>query len=219
MPSWIRSRLAAERQDVVLAPDTFKVIDTNSGEKLLKGETDMYPSYINEEEAKLVAKECKKLLDKDIPPEEIGVISFYRAQTEYIQKLLREFLGIKLSEKIQVDTVDAFQGREKTAIILSVTRSNPQADVGFLNDQRRLNVALSRAKDKLIIIGDFFTLCRSSSNNTVSHIFKKILDYAEELKMQNGNNGFPDIDKNALESKQKSLQEAWQTQKLVERAI
>ena len=74
---------------------------------------------------------------------------------------------------VEVKTVDGFQGREKEVIIISLVRSNPEEEIGFLDDLRRLNVALTRAKRKLIIIGDSKTL---SSNET----YKKLIDYIKE---------------------------------------
>lgn len=74
---------------------------------------------------------------------------------------------------IEVKTVDGFQGREKEVIIISLVRSNPDEEIGFLDDLRRLNVALTRAKRKLIVIGDANTL---SSNET----YKKFLQFVKE---------------------------------------
>jgi len=90
-------------------------------------------------------------LESKLTADQIGVISPYKAQT----KLIRDKLG---SAGVQVDTVDGFQGREKEVIIISLVRSNTDAQIGFLKDIRRLNVALTRAKKLRIVIGDAKTI-------------------------------------------------------------
>jgi hypothetical protein len=174
-------RLAAERQDEVVRSDTFKVIDTSKEED--HKEDPIGYSYRNKKEAGIVVGEVKRLLQEGVLPAEIGVISFYKVQVDYLKKKIREEVGDEISREIQVATVDSFQGKEKGAIILSATRSNDFAGVGFLNDKRRLNVALSRAKDRFILIGDMATLTKQSNSNSVAHIFKRIGEYTEELKV------------------------------------
>ena len=83
-----------------------------------------------------------------VSPKEIGIISPYSDQVNYI----------KSRTDIEVKTVDGFQGREKDIIIISTVRSNKWGNIGFLRDLRRLNVAITRAKKKLIIIGNSQTL-------------------------------------------------------------
>jgi superfamily I DNA and/or RNA helicase len=107
-------------------------------------------SLTNEGEAGLVAERIAQL---KLEPSDIGVITPYRAQAE----ALRERLQL---EELEIDTVDAFQGREKTAILLSLVRSNPEGKLGFLEDLRRINVALTRAKRHLFVVGDSATLGR-----------------------------------------------------------
>lgn len=108
-------------------------------------------SYENPLEAQLVAKLARELLDAGVPPSAIGVITPYNAQTTR----LRDELG---DPRIEVDTVDGFQGREKEAILLSLVRSNTAGDVGFLSDTRRMNVAMTRARRKLVVVGDSATI-------------------------------------------------------------
>jgi superfamily I DNA and/or RNA helicase len=79
------------------------------------------------------------------------VIAPYAAQV----RLLRDRLGVP---GLEVDSVDGFQGREKEAVVLSLVRSNPEGEVGFLADVRRMNVALTRARRKLLVLGDSATL-------------------------------------------------------------
>ncbi|MEO0249450.1 MAG: AAA domain-containing protein, partial [candidate division WOR-3 bacterium] len=108
------------------------------------------PSKENPGEAELVRKLVKELLGLGLDHLQVGVIAPYDDQV----KLLREILP----GGVEARTVDGFQGREKEVIILSLVRSNPVGRIGFLNDRRRLNVAITRAKRKLIVIGDARTL-------------------------------------------------------------
>jgi predicted DNA helicase len=107
-------------------------------------------SFWNPLEVRLVREIVEDLLLLGVPEEAIGVITPYDDQVNEISKVL--------SPSIRVSTVDGFQGREKEVIILSFVRSNPRGEIGFLADTRRLNVALTRARAKLIAIGDGKTL-------------------------------------------------------------
>ena len=110
-------------------------------------------SKMNVGEAELAAAEARKLL-RLLSPREIAVISPYDAQVQRIRALLAEL------PELEVDTVDGFQGREKEAIVLSLVRSNDAGELGFLSDIRRMNVALTRARKKLVVIGDGATIAR-----------------------------------------------------------
>lgn len=107
-------------------------------------------SRANPEEAAVVANLGRQLLELGLSPPQLGVITPYAAQAN----LLRELLP----EAVEVDTVDGFQGREKEAILISCVRSNDQGQIGFLSDVRRMNVALTRARRKLVVVGDSATL-------------------------------------------------------------
>ena len=108
-------------------------------------------SRFNEGEAGLLLARARELLAAGLSPRELAVIAPYSAQVA----LLRE----RLSEgEVEVDTVDAFQGREKDAVLLGLTRSNGEGELGFLNDLRRMNVALTRARRHLFVVGDSATL-------------------------------------------------------------
>ena len=102
-------------------------------------------------EAELVRRKVHLLLEAGVAPETIGVIAPYAAQV----RLVRDKLPVA---GLEIDSVDGFQGREKEAIVLSLVRSNQEGDVGFLADIRRMNVALTRARRHLLVIGDSATL-------------------------------------------------------------
>ncbi len=103
---------------------------------------------------------------------QIGIISPYAEQVRYIQNHIKSESKL-LKYDIEVNTIDGFQGQEKDLIIISLVRSNPDGNIGFLADYRRLNVAMTRAKKKLVIIGDGATL---SSNK----LYLKLIDYIEK---------------------------------------
>jgi len=105
----------------------------------------------NPAEAELVGKQVQWLIDAGVLPRDIALITPYAAQV----RLLREQLAI---EGLEIDTVDGFQGREKEAVIISLVRANAKGEIGFLTDTRRMNVALTRARRKLIVIGDSATI-------------------------------------------------------------
>lgn len=113
-------------------------------------------SRYNTGEAQVVIRQIKDLVAQGVPAEGIAVISPYQAQVKWIlQKMEDQGLG---GLDVEIDSVDSFQGREMEAVILSLVRSNLEGDLGFLKDVRRMNVAMTRAKRKLIVIGDSATL-------------------------------------------------------------
>lgn len=92
---------------------------------------------------------------------DFGVISPYRAQVHYLRSLIRKDEYLRpLKKQITVNTVDAFQGQERDVILVSLVRANEDGQIGFLSDLRRMNVAITRARYKLIILGSSQTLCR-----------------------------------------------------------
>lgn len=108
-------------------------------------------SRLNRQEAELVARRVQALLDAGISSNQIAVIAPYSAQV----RLLREMLAV---EGLEVDSVDGFQGREKEVVIISLVRSNTNGEIGFLGDTRRMNVAWTRARRKLLVVGDSATI-------------------------------------------------------------
>jgi superfamily I DNA and/or RNA helicase len=122
-------------------------------------------SRINKEEAHLLIRCVEKMIDEigiETWMEEritMGIITPYRAQVDYLHVLAESSAQLEPQHKfISINTVDAFQGQERDVIAISFVRSNEKADVGFLSDIRRTNVAITRAKKKLILIGDSATL-------------------------------------------------------------
>lgn len=148
--------VAARTLVEVLAPDARvdapPVLFLDTAGKGFEDEVDAEnSSRFNRGEAELVVARARALLSAGLAPFELAVIAPYRAQVT----LLRALLG---RDDVEVDTVDAFQGREKDAVLVSMTRANPEGELGFLNDLRRMNVALTRARRHLFVVGDSATL-------------------------------------------------------------
>ncbi len=122
-----------------------------------------FKSKQNDQEAEIVALFVKKLNSLNITLKQIGIITPYVAQKMLIQEKLEEvFDAEEIMNNLQISSVDGFQGREKDFIILSNVRSNPDGNIGFLSDFRRLNVSITRAKYGMIIIGDINCLSKRS---------------------------------------------------------
>jgi len=121
-------------------------------------------SYLNRTEAANIEKLATRLLRAGVKPEQIGIITPYEGQRAYqVQHMqYNGSLNKKLYMEIEVASVDAFQGREKDFILLSCVRSNEHQGIGFLNDPRRLNVALTRARYGVIIVGNPKILSRQT---------------------------------------------------------
>ncbi len=140
---------------------------------------------INKAEAELTLKTLQeyftkigkaRILEEQI---DVGVISPYRAQVQYLRALVKKREFFKPYRRlITINTVDGFQGQERDVILISLVRSNDEGQIGFLRDQRRMNVAITRARMKLIILGDKTTM--------VKHPFyKKLYEYVNGLKYTN----------------------------------
>ena len=114
----------------------------------------------------------QRILDERL---DVGIISPYRAQVQYLRRLLkkREFFKPYRS-LVSVNTVDGFQGQERDIILISLVRANDEGQIGFLRDLRRMNVAITRARMKLIILGDASTMTRHP-------FYKRLYDYIDAL--------------------------------------
>ncbi len=137
-------------------------------------------SRVNVSEAQLTLATLQRYFDKigkDRILEErvdVGMISPYKGQVQLLRRLLRQDKFWKpFRSLITVNTVDGFQGQERDVIVISLVRSNEEGNIGFLRDLRRMNVAITRARMKLIIIGDRSTLCRMP-------FYRRLADYIDE---------------------------------------
>ena len=114
----------------------------------------------------------RRVLEESI---DVGIISPYRAQVQYLKRLLKKYEFFKPYRRlISVNTVDGFQGQERDVILISLVRSNDEGQIGFLKDLRRMNVAMTRARMKLIILGDKNTM-------TKHPFYQKLWEYVEGL--------------------------------------
>lgn len=133
-----------------LTTQAVRFIDT-SGSSFDEEREAAGSSLGNPEEAALAVKKVKDLIALGVRPEDIAIVTPYTAQV----RLLREGLD---NDVVEIGSIDSFQGREKEAVIISLVRSNQGNEIGFLKDTRRMNVALTRARRKLIVIGDSTTI-------------------------------------------------------------
>ncbi|TYZ06197.1 AAA family ATPase [Hymenobacter lutimineralis] len=140
-------------------------------------------SIANPEEADLLLKRLSQLLEVYDPADHtedlltIGVIAPYRAQINYLKDAVEdndELVGLMEHRMLSIGTVDSFQGQERDIIAITLTRSNPQGEIGFLSDIRRMNVGMTRARRKLLIVGDSATLGGHP-------FYKAFLDYVESI--------------------------------------
>jgi superfamily I DNA and/or RNA helicase len=165
----VRAALLADLPAVTFSPLTACPVDfiDTAGASYDEEQEPNGDSRFNPLEAELVVKKVNALIEAGVSPNMIAVISPYSAQV----RLLREMLG---ESEIEIDSVDGFQGREKEAVIVSLVRSNREGEVGFLADTRRMNVALTRARRKLIVIGDSATI-------TSHGFYQRMVQYFESI--------------------------------------
>ncbi len=165
----VKHQTLADLKGVEKNSDTtepFLYVDTAGKgfeEKLEPGSESRYSA----EEAHLVIDFLKKYLDAGVPAESIAVISPYSAQVRILTSLSPD-------PKVEIDSVDGFQGREKELVIVSLVRSNLEGEMGFLADTRRMNVALTRARRKLVVVGDSSTL-------SSIQFYKDFISYADSI--------------------------------------
>jgi superfamily I DNA and/or RNA helicase len=122
-------------------------------------------STFNREEASFTINQLKEIVIHLDQPENYSyaIIAPYKAQVELLRYFLSEVkYPPALLKRISINSVDAFQGQERDIVLISLTRSNTQGVIGFLSEEKRMNVAMTRAKHKLVLIGDSATLSRHS---------------------------------------------------------
>lgn len=169
----LKSDASVQNRSVLDYDSPITWVESDSEESFV-GETH---GRINKPEAELLIQTLKdyvakigmhRFLDERL---DVGIISPYRVQTQYIRSLVKLDAELKpLRSSIAVNTVDGFQGQERDIIIISLVRSNEHGQIGFLSDLRRMNVAMTRARMKLIILGNSDTLRHST-------FYRKLLEY------------------------------------------
>ncbi|MTI21843.1 IGHMBP2 family helicase [Fulvivirga sp. RKSG066] len=128
-------------------------------------------STFNRDEGLLLGR----LMGEDLPPADmsVGIIAPYKAQIELIRGIVNRSEKLApIRENISINTVDAFQGQERDVMYISLTRSNDKGEIGFLKEYRRMNVALTRARYKLVVIGDSATLGNDP-------FYARLIDYVQ----------------------------------------
>jgi len=167
----LRSHPAVAAHSIDDAP--LEVIDT-AGRGFEEETPEASESKVNEGEAALAVAEVERIIQKGVRSADIAVIAPYDAQVQRLRQLFAARLAEERAlpatgggrrpehtfEGLEIDTVDGFQGREKEAVVVTLVRSNDEGDLGFLADIRRMNVALTRARKKLVVIGDSATVSR-----------------------------------------------------------
>lgn len=140
-------------------------------------------SVANPEEADLLLQHFNALIKNygteamQENPLKIGIISPYRAQINYLKDEIEHqptLAELQTKRLLTVGTVDSFQGQERDIIYISMVRSNQAGEIGFLSDIRRMNVAMTRARKKLVIVGDSATLTRNA-------FYNEFLSYTETI--------------------------------------
>lgn len=135
-----------------------------------------------EEYFKKIGKQ--RILDEKI---DVGIISPYRAQVQYLRQRIKQTPFFKpFRQLISINTVDGFQGQERDIIFISLVRSNDEGQIGFLGDLRRMNVAITRARMKLIILGDAETMCK---HKFYKQLYEETYHYRPIADEQRSNDG------------------------------
>ena len=167
-------------QKIFPKDNVVEFVDT-SGTGFFESQHSETKSLYNKEEANLIFKHLNIYIEEVCSsgyeyPESIGIISPYKAQIELLTKILDSSdLDLRIKNRITINTVDGFQGQERDAVYISMVRSNDSGEIGFLSDERRMNVALTRAKKKLVVIGDSGTVAAKNK------FYNNFLDYIHEI--------------------------------------
>jgi ATP-dependent RNA/DNA helicase IGHMBP2 len=127
-------------------------------------------SRFNPSEGEWILKQVDALCELGVAESDIAIIAPYAAQVRWLRQRC-------LYKAVEIDSVDGFQGREKEVILICLVRSNPSGEIGFLGDTRRMNVALTRAKRKLLVIGDSATLAGNEFYSRMIAYFESIGGY------------------------------------------
>lgn len=147
---------------------TLLLIDTAGCD--MEEKKDEEDSTMNEGEAEVAISHAKRLVNSGVQASDIGIITPYAAQVVLLKMMKNNDDKLK---DMEISTVDGFQGREKEAIIISMARSNPKKEVGFLSDRRRMNVAVTRARRQCCLVCDTETV-------TSDKFLKRLIEYFEE---------------------------------------
>jgi len=173
----VADRHLSNEPDNPLLYQPFEWIDT-AGCGYLEVQDDETASLKNPEEAELLLVHLQ-LLWNNLPLDlqqntdfSIGIISPYKAQVKLLAELVRK---LDFGSRVSVNTVDGFQGQERNIIYISMVRSNDVGEIGFLKDTRRMNVAMTRAKQKLVMVGDSSTLSNFA-------FYEELLRYVEQIE-------------------------------------
>lgn len=165
-----------DRLSEILANHSLVFVDTCDSEERFERRKKLSTSLYNKYEARIVGKIVMKLLEMGVDEKRIGVISPYDDQVRLLRNLL----------EVEVKSVDGFQGRERDVIVISLVRSNREGKLGFLKDMRRLNVAITRARRLLVVVGDSATLRKNDVyRRFLEHVGRKGV-YLRSLSVLNG---------------------------------
>ncbi|MDE2489976.1 MAG: AAA family ATPase [Elusimicrobia bacterium] len=165
----VAEHVAAELPGVAadaLTSEPLTYVDT-AGAGFDEAWNELLESRENKGEAELAVKLLYELLGAGLRAKDVAILTPYVAQAKLLKTMVRE-------PGLEIGSVDGFQGREKEAVILSLVRSNEAGSIGFLSDMRRLNVAITRARRCLIVIGDSATITRHD-------VYRKFVEYADSL--------------------------------------
>ncbi len=147
------------------------------------GERRRGTSFVSPTEASFVARLVDRITAAGVPVAEVGVITPYAAQVHCICDELHTQSGVPNGEAVTVDTIDAFQGSERTVILISLVRSNPDGQTGFLSrpadGPRRLNVAMTRAERLCVLVGDWTTLTDDSHDGDIK-LYDKLASFLRD---------------------------------------
>lgn len=172
--SVIDALLLGEGGDMIVN-EALEFIDT-AGCGYLDEQDSESLSHVNREEGKALFRRLEDLVFRigtDFPFS-LGIITPYRAQVNFLREELKQYPNLsQIADRIDIHTVDSFQGQERDVIAISMVRSNDSGAIGFLADTRRMNVAMTRARQKLIMIGDSATLGGNA-------FYEALLEYCEQ---------------------------------------